>query len=86
MTTYLYPQNLKAKAGLWLWSLRDFTILSIAILLSAVVLVNFHTGIPAVVSLCYGVFTIRAEDATILDFLAWAVRYFITVQQYYEWG
>lgn len=24
MTTYLYPQNLKATANLWLWSLRDF--------------------------------------------------------------
>ena len=24
MTTYLYPQNLKATANLWLWSLKDF--------------------------------------------------------------
>ena len=24
MTTYLYPQNLKATANLWLWGLRGF--------------------------------------------------------------
>ena len=31
MTTYLYPQNLKATANLWLWSFRDFAIMSIAL-------------------------------------------------------
>ena len=34
MTTYLYPKNLKATANLWLWSLRDFAIICIALLLS----------------------------------------------------
>ena len=29
MTTYIYPQNLRAKANLWLWSLRDFLIIEI---------------------------------------------------------
>ena len=24
MTQYIYPQNLRAKANLWLWNLRDF--------------------------------------------------------------
>ena len=28
MTTYIYPQNLRAKANLWLWSLRDFLIIA----------------------------------------------------------
>ena len=31
MTTYLYPKNLKATANLWLWSLRDFAIICIAL-------------------------------------------------------
>ena len=47
MTQYLYPQNLKAKANLWLWGLRDFTILCVAILLSAVVLVHSGILLPA---------------------------------------
>ena len=38
MTQYLYPQNLKATANLWLWGLRDFCILGVAALLSIVVL------------------------------------------------
>ena len=54
MTQYLYPQNLKAKANLWLWGLRDFTILCVAILLSAVVLVHSGILLPAAISLCFG--------------------------------
>ena len=33
MKTYLYPQNLRATANLWLWSLRDFAIMCVALLL-----------------------------------------------------
>ena len=44
MTQYLYPQNLKATANLWLWSLKDFMIMGIAALLSIILLVN--TGFP----------------------------------------
>lgn len=40
MTQYIYPQNLKAKASLWLWGMRDFVILCVAALLSVVALVN----------------------------------------------
>ncbi len=85
MKAYLYPQNLKAKAGLWLWSLRDFTILTVAILLSALAYVNLGTAVPAAISLCYGFLTIRGGDVTVLDYLGWAVRFFLTAQQYYEW-
>lgn len=68
MTTYLYPQNLKATANLWLWGLRDFAILCVAAL-----------------TLCFGFLTIRMDDATVLDFLKYAVRYFISSQQIYDW-
>ena len=46
MTQYLYPQNLKATANLWLWGLRDFCILGIAALLSIVALVQLRIVIP----------------------------------------
>ena len=85
MTQYLYPQNLKAKANLWLWGLRDFTILCIAVLLSVVVLVHSGFMLPAALSLCYGFLTIRADDTTVMDYLRYAIRYFISTQQYYEW-
>ena len=85
MTTYLYPQNLKAKANLWLWSLRDFAILGIAALISVVILVNTLIFIPAAITLCFAFMTIRLEEITLLDFLSYAVRYFISTQQQFEW-
>lgn len=85
MTQYLYPQNLRASANLWLWSLRDFCILGISALLSIVMLVQLRFIVPATATLCYGFLTIRMDDTTVLDFMKYAVRYFISTQQYYEW-
>ena len=85
MQTYLYPQNLKATANLWLWGLKDFTILIIAALLSVLVLVKTGVLLPVVAALIYAFMTIRLEDTTILDFIRWAVKFFITTQQYFEW-
>ena len=31
MRQYIYPQNLKAQAKLWLWKLRDVAIIGIAL-------------------------------------------------------
>lgn len=85
MTHYLYPQNLKASANMWFWSLKDFCILGIAALLSILILVELHVLLPAAATLCYAFLTIRMDDTTIMDFLRYAARYFITTQQYYEW-
>ena len=85
MTQYLYPQNLRAVANLWLWSLKDFAILGIAALLSVVMLVQLRIFIPAAATLCFGFLTIRMDDTTVVDFIRYAVRYFISTQQYYEW-
>ena len=81
MTQYLYPQNLKAAANLWLWGLRDFVILGVAALLSIVLLVRLRMAVP----LCFGFLTIRLEESTVLDFLIHAVRFFLSTQQYFEW-
>jgi hypothetical protein len=85
MKTYYYPQNLKAKAQLWLWSLRDFLILSLSVLLSAVLLIHSGILLPAALSLAFGIVTIRLEDTTVMDFCSHAVKFFLTSQQYYEW-
>lgn len=85
MKTYLYPQNLKATANLWLWSLRDFVILSVAVLISAAIFINSGVLLPAALSLCFGFLTIRKDDITVVDFLGYAARFFLTGQQYYEW-
>lgn len=86
MTTYLYPQNLKATANLWLWSLRDFAIMSIALLLSILILAQTRIIVPLAVTLCFGFLSIRLEDTTILEFIRYAVKYFISTQQIYFWA
>ena len=86
MTTYLYPHNLKAKANLWLWSLKDFCILVMAALISVFIWINTGIYLFAVMTMCYGFMTIRLEDITVMDFITYAVRYFLTTPQYFEWG
>lgn len=67
MINYLYPQNLKATANLWLWGLRDFTILCVAALLSVVALVHLRLILLSAVTLCCGFLIIRMDDMTVLD-------------------
>ena len=85
MKSYIYPQNMRATANLWLWGLRDFVILGIAALVSIIALAHLGFVLPAALTLCYGFLTIRMDDVTVMDFLRWAVRYFISTQQYFEW-
>ena len=82
---YLYPQNMKASANMWLWSLRDFAILAMAALLSVVFAALTKIVLPLALVLCFGVLTIRADDTTILDDIKYAVRYFIAQQQEDQW-
>lgn len=86
MKEYLYPQNLKAQATLWLWSLRDVAILGVALLLSVVALVVTRSPIVLGIALAYGFLTIRLEDQTIMDFIKNAMRFFLLSQQMYKWG
>ena len=85
MTHYIYPQNLRAAASLWLWSMRDFIILCVTALLSVAGLVQFRWLLPAALTLCFGFLTIRHDETTILDYIRWALRYFISTQQTYFW-
>lgn len=82
---FIYPQNMKASATLWLWSLRDFAVIVIAALFSALVLATTKILIPAVLTAAYALLSIRSDDTTVLDFLKYAIRYFISTQQYYIW-
>ena len=82
---YLYPENLTARPMLWLWTLRDVAWIGTGLLLSVLALVQLRIFLPAAAVLCYGFLTIRMDDTTVLDFMKYAVRYFISTQQYYEW-
>ena len=83
---YIYPQNMRASATLWLWGLKDFAVIVIAALFSALVLTTTKILIPAVLTAVYAFLSIRSDETTVLDFIRYGVRYFISTQQYFEWG
>ena len=46
MPQYLYPKNLRAEAGMWLCSMRDFTVVAVCVLLAVLVLATTRSPIP----------------------------------------
>lgn len=85
MKTYIYPQNLKSNAKLWLWSIRDFIIICLGLILSVVILTQLWTFLPFAITAAYAFLTIRKEDITVMDYLFCAMKFFVTAQQLYVW-
>ena len=85
MNSYIYPQNLKAQAKLWLWNLKDLSIIGMAMLISVLAFSQIQFVLPLSATLLYAFLTIRLEDMSVLDFIKRAVRFFIIAQQYFEW-
>ena len=83
---YIYPDNLKAKAILWLWTMRDVAVIGVGLLLSVLALAQGGVLTPLVATVLFAFLSIRVEDASILDFLRYAVCFLCLKQQYYEWG
>ena len=83
---YIYPDNLKSKATLWLWTLRDLAIIGIGSLISVFALSQLGFFGPFVVTGACALLFLRMEDTSMPDFLLYAVRYFILQQQNYSWG
>jgi hypothetical protein len=81
----MYPDNLKAKAILWLWELRDIGIIGIGCMISVFALSQLGLLLPIVITAVYAFLTIRFEDVSILDFIRYAFLFFIGRQQSYKW-
>ena len=82
---YLYPQNLKSQAKLWLCNLRDLIIIGTALLLSVLAIAQLKIVLPLALTLGFAFLSIRFEDNTVLDFIRRGIRFFLTSQQYFEW-
>lgn len=85
MNIYIYPDNLKAKATLWLWELRDIGIIGVGLLISVFALAQLRFLPPIVLTALYAFLSIRFEDTSILDFIRYAFAFFIGCQQIYQW-
>ena len=82
---YIYPDNLKSRATLWLWQLKDLGITGVCAVASVLALTQAGIFFPAVLTAVYAFLTIRFEDASILDFIRYACEFFFIHQQSFEW-
>lgn len=85
MKTYIYPQNLKARSQLWLWSIKDFLIICLMLILSVVILTQIWSFLPFAVTAMFAFLSIRFDDTTIIDYIVCAFRYFVSAQQIFYW-
>lgn len=82
---YIYPENLTAKATMWLWELRDIGIIGAGLLFSVLVLTQTGVFIPLTATAVYAFLSIQFDGTSILNFLCYAAAFLITKQQFYEW-
>ena len=85
MNTYIYPENLRSQATLWMWSLKSVCVIGISLLFSILALAQLHTPLLLGITAGYAFLTIRLDETTVLDFIGHGIRYFISTQQYYQW-
>lgn len=81
----MYPDNLKAKATLWLWELKDIVFIGIGLIISVFALSQLGFMPPIVITSVYAFLTIQFEDTSILNFIRYACNFFIIKQQLFEW-
>ena len=82
---YIYPDNLKAKATLWLWALRDVGVLAVSGLLSAFAMLRLGWTGPAICTVVYGFLAIQVEGHSVLDFCRRCAVFLFLVPQVYRW-
>ena len=83
--TYLYPDNLKQKATMWLWTLGDLAVIVIAALLSILLISQAGISLPLVLTALYAFLSIQMDGASVKDFLRRAVNFFIVKPQLFHW-
>ena len=80
-----YPDNLSAKATLWLWQLRDLAVIGIGLLIAVLALTQLGLFLPMVLVAAYAFLSIHLDGLSVLDFLSFVVSFYITEQQIFEW-
>lgn len=85
MKTYIYPQNLKAASRLWFWSIRDFLLICLGLILSVLILTQIWSFLPFAITAMFAFLSICFEETTVVDYIVCAFRFFVTAQQIYFW-
>lgn len=83
---YIYPDNLKGKSTMFLWTLRDMLVIIIGAVISAALTALFDFVLPGVAVGVYAFLTLRIDnELNISDYIRFAFRFFVTTQQMYYW-
>jgi hypothetical protein len=83
---YIYPDNLKGKSTMFLWTLRDMLAIIIGAVLSAACGAVLHLMLPGVLVGVFAFMTMRIDgELNISDYIRFAARFFITEQQAFFW-
>lgn len=82
---YLYPENLKSRATLWFWNLKDLCIMGVLLIIGMLLLSVSGSTLFLIGGLVYGFLSIQMDEITIKDFILFATRYFLMEQQHFEW-
>lgn len=82
---YLYPRNLKEAPTLWLWSLKDIGLIGIGCVIAVLIYTQFKWSLPLVSVGVFAFLTIRFGDSTMMNFISYAVAYFMFESQTYSW-
>lgn len=82
---YLYPRNLKETPTLWLWSFKDIGIIGVGAIIAVLVFTLTQVVVPLLIVGVFAFLTIRFGDTTMMNFIQFAIAYFITESQMYHW-
>ena len=82
MRKYIYPQNLTARATMWLWQLNDLAAIGALCLAGVFCAAQFGTAAPLLCAAGYAFLTVRFEGQSIRDFLYSAAAYFFTPREF----
>ena len=83
-TVYISPKH-EGVCNLMVMVIKGFCCSYNRALFSAIVLATTKLMIPAVLVGTYALLSIRADGTTMLDFIKYGIKFFISTQQYYEW-
>ncbi|MBE6107370.1 MAG: hypothetical protein E7192_01860 [Erysipelotrichaceae bacterium] len=82
---FIYPENLSQKPKLWLWHLKDIALIGIFGMISIFLYMELHFLVPGAIVITYAIMTVRFDDVSILDFIVYALKFFVLSQQEFTW-
>ena len=65
--------------------MKDVVVIGIILLLSIFILIQFNLVLPLALTAIYAILTLRIEHLSILDFIVYAINFFILEPQAFTW-